>query len=199
MLTELDVVNAQIATMGEAPLTSLTIPHPYVAAGLNYLRKKSRQFQTIGWWFNTATLDITPADDTFVVSDQLPCGILSLRGPYGRALSIRGTQLYDHQERAILEDRVCGVVVVYELPFVDLPPSAQQYAMDLAILAFQKEYDGSDAKTRLCQQDVSQSFVIMNTEHIRTIRANKLRNPGTLATVLATAGLGGRTWGLRTR
>ena len=199
MLTPLDVVNSQLATMGEAPLTTLSVPHPYVAAGLNYLRRKSRQFQSIGWWFNTATVDVVPEAETFSVTDQLPCGILSLRGPYGRALSLRGNTLYDHYENAVLADPVDGVVCVYELDFADLPPSAQQYAADLAVLSFQKEYDGSDAKTRQCQQDVAQSYVIMNTEHVRTIKANKLRNPGTLAKILATAGVGGRSPGLRVR
>lgn len=200
MLTTLDVVNAQLATMGEAPLTSLSIPHPYVAAGLNYLRRHSRQFQTLGWWFNTATVDVTPdAENDYSVEGQLPCGILSIRGPRGRVLSLRGTGMYDHQENAQLQEPVEGVTVVYELPFSDLPPTAQQYAMDRAVLAFQKDYDGSDSKSAACARDVQSSYVLMNTEHIRTIKMNKIRNPGTLEKILAAGGFGGRSWGLRTR
>lgn len=189
MLTELDVVNAQLATMGEAPLNDLTIPHPYVSAGLGYLRKTSRQTQALGWWFNTKLVDLTPdPENAYSVEGQLPCGVLSMRGPYGYAVSMRGTGVYDHVEGQMLEKQLNGVSVTYELPFVDLPPTAQQYVMDKAVLAFQKEFDGSDRKTQLLQNDVNASYVIMNQEHIRTVKANKLRNPNALSALLAIRG-----------
>lgn len=188
MLTTLDVVNAQLATMGEAPLTDLTVPHPYVAAGLNYLRRHSRQFQTLGWWFNTVMLTITPDPSDQTITGQLPCGVLTLRAPAGYSLVMRGEKLYDNLAGDYLSTRVEGVRVTYELPFEDLPPTAQQYAMDKAVLAFQKDYDGSDRKTQLIQQDVNSSYVLMNTEHIRTMKANKLRSEGTLRAILAIRG-----------
>lgn len=188
-LTELDVVNAQIATMGEAPITSLTLPHPYVAAGLNKLRLASRQTQAVGWWFNTGTYTLTPDPEAdYVITGQLPCGVLSIRGPYGEAVSLRGEKLYDHRAQAIRTQRICGVSVTYELPFGELPPSAQQYVMDRAVLAFQSDFDSSDSRTALCKQNVAASYVIMNQEHIRTIKMNKLRNPGTYEAILAARG-----------
>lgn len=189
MLTELDVVNAQLASMGEAPITSLSLPHPYVAAGLNELRKASRQTQAVGWWFNVGSYDLVPDPDAeYVITGQLPCGVLAIRAPYGLAISLRGEKLYDHIAQAIRQKPVYGVRVTYELPFDELPPSVQQYVADKAVLAFQKQYDASDSRTRLCQQDVAASYVIMNQEHIRTIKMNKFRNPTTHEAILATRG-----------
>ena len=199
MLTQLDVVNAQLASMGEAPLTSLAIPHPYVAAGLNALRKASRQTQAVGWWFNVGEYDLVPDPEAeYVITGQLPCGVLAIRAPYGMALSLRGEKLYDHIEQATRTRAVYGVRVTYELPFEELPPTAQQYVCDKAVLDFQKAYDASDSRTRLCQQDVAASYVIMNQEHIRTIKMNKFRNPTTAEAILATRG-GYNMHGLPTR
>lgn len=47
-LTTLDVVNSQLATLGETPLNDLDEDHPFVAAGLLALRTVNSREQTKG-------------------------------------------------------------------------------------------------------------------------------------------------------
>ena len=53
MFTELDVVNACLATLGELPLVELTDEHPMVAAARVNLTEAIVSEMHRQWWFNT--------------------------------------------------------------------------------------------------------------------------------------------------
>lgn len=191
MLTKLDVVNAQLATMGQAPLlTEAAIAtHPLGPTGLLRLRIAQRQFQTEGWWFNTMLLkDLQPAADGEV---ELPCGVLRLKGLGEDAVAIRGDKLYDIREGATRLTVIPRVNAVVELDFLDLPPVPQIHVMNLAVLDFQQDYDSTDSRRAILRDKVAASLVAVNAEHTRTRRANRLRMPSTLAKLHAIA------WGNR--
>lgn len=177
MLTELDVVNEQLATMGEAPITSLNIPHPYVAAGIRELRKANKSVCADGWWFSTERATLTPGvSPTYTVT--FPAGTLSVRGLEGQPVSKRGSTLYDHAENETITVAT-EVELIKEIPFRDLPVFANLYVGALAVLAFQKEFDRDPDRTRDLAATANMRYVQMNAEHIRIMQTNILARPST--------------------
>ena len=92
-ITELDIVNSCLKSMGRSPINSLTGGNPIIASALASLRTAMMEQQGIGWWFNTEflTLDAdtdgfyyVPADTLALVPDANP--------PW---MSTRGSRVYD--------------------------------------------------------------------------------------------------------
>jgi len=93
MFTELDVVNACLATLGELPLVELTDEHPMVAAARNNLTEALVSEMHRQWWFNTDFVTLTATDEGFIYApedavavkvDPLPNLILPGRRLYDR-------------------------------------------------------------------------------------------------------------------
>lgn len=186
MFTKLDVVNDQLATMGEAPITvDLLSSHPYAAIGLRRLAVANRRFQVRGWWFNQIRTDLTPDEDGLV---EFPCGILRMEGPGSEGLVIRGNTLYDVRDGSTRLKTVRGALVVVELDFLDLPPMAQIHVRDRAVYDFQQDYDSTESRRAQTQADAAASFIECSAEHIRAVRANRLLMPSTLSKILAASG-----------
>lgn len=186
MLTKLDVVNDQLATMGEAPITEAGLAvHPLAGVGLRRLAEASTAVQNEGWWFNTLTADLTP-DASGIV--EFPCGVLRVEGRGTDGFAIRGDKLYDFRAEAIRTQQVVGAKVIVELDFLDLPPSAQFHIRDVAVLAFQRDYDSTESRRALWSTAARDSLIRMTAEHTRTVRANRLLMPSTLASILAASG-----------
>lgn len=198
MLTNLDVVNGQLATMGEAPITDAELGvHPMAQTGLLRLRMQSRLFQTRGWWFNTIrnhTFEPGAAPDYEVV---FPCGVLRVEGPGSTGLAIRGNALYDFRNEELRNSPITGVQVVVELAFVDLPPVAQQHVYNLAVLDFQQDFDTTQSRTDRLETNVRNTFLEVNAEHTRSVRANRFLMPETLVAIARQRG--GMSYGIRTR
>ncbi len=175
MLTELDVINSQLATMGQAPLTSLTKPHRLAASGLEKLRRASHSFQTRGWWFNTVDYEVVPDATTGYIT-TLPANVLGLTVPQPLALALRknGTgdvYLYDLEAGAVYK-RTVTVRAHLEIAFADLPPLPQQFLHDLAVWDFQKDFDSDAKRSNELETSAKNSYAAMHAEHIKTLRVN---------------------------
>ncbi len=173
-VTELDVVNACIATLGEAPLVTLEDDHTYKAAAQNYLNKTRLEMLGRGWWFNTEAIYLTPdaiSKYVYIPQDALNVRSLEYRG---YSLAQRGRRIYNTQHNTYeFLDRV-RMVVFRNLPFDDLPHHAQEYVRDRTVLTFQREYDGDGNRTRELAIDAQSSWANLKAEQLRQVKPNLL-------------------------
>jgi len=181
---ELEVVNACLATLGEAPLNTLEDDHSYKAAAQAKLKTANLDVQKQGYWFNTEYLTLLP--DAVSKYVYLPLDVIEARPMQYRGLSIaqRGRRLYNTMSNTYeFDDSVC-VQVVRGLDFADLPYHAAAAVRDEAVLHFQHEFDGDATRYRELFNVRMQSRSQLNAEDVRQRRPNLL-NSNTMRRLLA--------------
>lgn len=175
-LTELDVVNACIATLGEAPLNDLDDDHDLVANARNVFKKQSFQVQSVGWWFNKEWVQLLPDPVTGYV--MIPNDVASLDTQKNPQYSIRGRRLYQNFSGPGVDPFVftqpIQCLFIRNVPFTELPPTAQVYVSARTVLRFQTTFDGDELKTKQLKEEMDEAFFFFNTEHIRNVNANML-------------------------
>ena len=197
MTTILDCVNDMLATMGEAPLNQLDEDHPFVAAGVRYVSSTNKKVQGSGWWFNTETLRLVPDPESGFI--YMPNDILTAEGLRGQdgtpacryTYAMRGRRLYDLTNSTyVITENPVFLKAIREVPFEDLPPTAQDAIAATAVLRFQMNYDGDKGKLEELKTDQNVSWQTLKAEHIRQVRANFLNSPTAAAKIMAVSPLG---------
>jgi len=186
MATKLDVVNACLAIMGEAPLNVLTEDHTFKEAALKYFEDNNRTIQARGWWFNTERLTLTasPVDKRVTLPGDTGAWAANDNTHPRERYVQRGRRLYDmHDGTDLFPDgfRITGTLTRI-IPFEDLPLSVSAYIERKTVLDFQNQYDGDQTKTRNLLIEVyggALNNVMMlglkgqaEAEHIRSVRMN---------------------------
>jgi hypothetical protein len=189
-LTQLDVVNQCLATIGETPLNALNSDHPYVAAALLKMKSTLPQELGKGWWFNTDTVTLTPDPNTKFM--YIPADAINVN-PWDsstNAYVIRGRRLYNRATSSYEFDGPLSVQVVREVPFEDLPMMANLVVAARTVLDFQNDYDGDSEKYNKLGAAYQQVFNTLYADHIRAVKANMLRGTGVMQTLRQIAPLG---------
>lgn len=181
-LSELDVINDMLGSLGEAPLNALDEEHPLVPAGVRMLRVASFREQAKSWWFNQEIITLSPdATSGFVYT---PDDAIRVDPTDGTSFIQRGNKLYrpygDASDRYVFTSKV-ECVLVRLIPFEDLPPSAALLVSTGAQKDFQRAYDADQLKYAQIVQDYRDAFIQCNAEHIRNRGANLLTKPSTAA------------------
>lgn len=164
MLTQLDVINQCLASMALAPISSPEIAsNPYAQSAQARLLQVTTDTLAKGWWFN----------ERLLTTDPLPADLLRVEGNFGRTLSWRGSLgIYDHTRSAYIAApypaKTLGYVMIQ---FPDLPPPLQAYIAALTVVAFQAEFDGSDAKAKQHAGEVARTLNVVQ-EIDRNSRTN---------------------------
>ena len=181
-VTELSVVNACLATLGEAPLGSLLEYHPVMNAAQRYLADALVSEQAKKYWFGyeRATLTFNPDTGEVVLPDNI-IDVFPLEEQY---LVQRGQRLYDAMNGTYDIRRQVLVTLVRQLPLADLPILAQHAVKAKAVLEFQSDYDADPQKTMTLARAYTLAKADLNTEHIRQCKSNLLTRPST-AVVMA--------------
>lgn len=177
-VTELQVVNACLASLGESPLQSLEDYHPYIAAARQILADALQTEQANKWWFGfeRTTLEQDPdTGEVFVPADTIDIRAISST----QNLVQRGRRLYNVYTGTynIGEDVTC--VLVRELPLEDMPLMAQHMVKAAAVLRFQTQYDAEPTKTAQLQQEYLRYRTEVGAEDIRQVDANLLLRTST--------------------
>lgn len=186
LITELEVVNGCLATMGETPLNSLDEDHTYKPAALNFLTDALREMQAApGWWFNTEAVTLDPDAVTHRIT--IPQDTLTHRPiervtpPYG----VRGKYLYDQTKQTLEWDKAITLELVRCLSFDDLPYLAAVLVKYDAITKFQKEFDADGQKLGILATQRKEARMYLVAEDIRNRRSNLLLNPSSQAAMAA--------------
>ncbi|WNV48171.1 tubular tail protein A [Caulobacter phage Quill_5.2] len=178
-LSELDVINDMLATLGESPLNDLSDDHPLVAAGRRTLRVVSTREQAKKWWFNTELLTLTPDPSSKFI--YVPADTISIDTKDIRDYAQRGRRLYNLTTGSYQFTSKVSIRLVREVPFEDLPVCAADFIATSAILSFCSNYDADQAKVRQLKEDKAIAWSTLNAEHIRYKKTNLLQRPSTQA------------------
>lgn len=190
MATTLDVVNDCLATLGEAPLATLTEPHEFKSSAQRILARTSKRIQATGWWCNQEAVTYVPNSVNGQV--QLPGDVLKFqsgvrnrdllqRGVPKPWIVQRGSRLYDTrtQSYVITEDEVIGEIT-RNVPFEDLPPVLNEYIAAEAVVKFQSNFDADNSKRQELEQHWTLARADARAEQIRQVAVNFRNNNSTL-------------------
>lgn len=172
-ITELDIVNACLKSMGEQPLNSITGGSPIVTAAQESLRTAIMAEQAQGWWFNKETVTLVADTDGYFYA---PADTLDLDTDLSPPwLSTRGSRLYDNRSGKYYQGTgTMDVHLIRLVPLDDLPYTAQRLVQTAAVLDFQNSYDADEAKVAKAQEAYAAARVAANAAHIRNVGANML-------------------------
>ncbi len=176
----LEVVNGCLASMGEAPLNSLSDPHAFRGAAISTLDKRDRAIQARGWWFNTEkiTLSPSPVDGRL----YLPGDVIELQSGSGRYVQ-RGRLVYDTSEGTTQFSTSITVSIVRRIPFADIPEIVADYIAAATVVTFQAEFDGDSEKGRLLLAKETAARQAAISADVRNSGANLLANNSRIMTI----------------
>ncbi len=185
MATTLDVVNECLASMGEAPLNTLTEPHAFKSSALQRLSDANRRLQATGWWFNIEALTIKP--DPLYGKLQVPgdclrwqSGVRStdtlIRGKAKPWVVQRGTYLYDTRNQTfVFTEEVTGEIV-REVPFDELPQQMSDYVRAEVVMRFQSGFDADTQRRQELAQALQTARLEVKSENTRQLSVNLIDN-----------------------
>lgn len=182
-MTELDVVNDMLATMGISPLNQLDDNNPDVANCRRIIAAQSEEIQSIQWWFNLEQIDLfadAVSGFIYLPGDAIRCDPV-IREPLLPIVQ-RGQRLYDTDKNTFVFPIGSKVTcwIVRKIPFQDLPPSAQRVIAVASARKFQQSFDADPQKMGRLDQEYGMALTKLRSEHIRNLRPNLLYKNSTL-------------------
>lgn len=178
-LTEIEAVNLMLATIGEAPISSLeNAMHADALMARQTLAMTSREVQAEGWWFNTESgVPFIPDIDGHIAAPE-PLISLDIE-PTERAYSLldvvlRGSRLYDRKNHTYKFTQPFRATIVMMLVFEDLPECVKQYVAVRAARQFQGEAVGSEQLGRFSEINESLARAVIMREQVRNSGHNFL-------------------------
>lgn len=178
-ISELDVVNECIASLGESPLNAIDEDHPLIAPALRALRIANMREQAKGWWFNKELITLYPDPNTGYV--YVPDDTINIdpTNPWTH-LVVRGRRLYDpNRDNGYVINRGVTCTLLRRIPFEDLPPMFAAYISLCTQQDFQKAYDADRLKYEQIVRDKQEAYLVLRAEDIRNVGANLLYRPST--------------------
>ena len=171
--TELEAVNTMLATIGEAPVNSITGTLPLDASlAKTTLSEINREVQSAGWHFNTF-YDYTLSLDT---DSKIPLADNIMRvdsdtnkySPTSYNVVKQGAFLYNKYENTFVFDKNLDAIVVIYLDFTDLPENARRYITVRAARIFQDRSVGAQDQHGFTIRDEAAALSVLKQEEGQT-------------------------------
>lgn len=155
--TELQAVNEILASVGQAPVTTLEQTNPDVAIAYNTLLEVNREVQAEGWTFNKE--ENIPWKLNTDKEIEIPENVLQMDlnnwhlSNRGRDTVRRDGKLYDRFNHTFeFDDDPTYVDVTYILNWLDLPPAIQSYITARAASIVSMRIVGDSTQYQILQQ-----------------------------------------------
>lgn len=177
MSTELEIINAMLASVGSNGVTSTVGRHPGLIKAQPILNRINKTVQNRGHWFNTDIgLKLTPNQDSeFVVPQntlKADCTTKSL--PYVR----RGRRMYDPENQTYkLDETELLIDVVIELDYEFLPHAAWDYIRAKAVLSMLANSEADQLSMQAANNDVKETKLDFERERRNQADTNLRDNP----------------------
>ena len=137
--TELEAVNSMLATIGEAPVNSITGTLPLDASlAKNTLNEINREVQSAGWHFNSRT------KYTLNINQYTPTEFDVIK---------QGSFLFNKVGNTFTFDQALDANVILYLNFTDLPENARRYITLRASRIYQDRTIGGNTLHRYTTVD----------------------------------------------
>lgn len=177
LVSNLSILNACLALMGELPVASLDDDHPYQATVDDLITSKLNEIQLKSWWFNTQvrTIQPDPSGEIHLPSNTVSCTVLK---PYNKNLtqSYGVNKLFDLHELTFNIGVAVEAEVVLILPVEELPPLVQRYLEALVKYNFQLNYVAESAKTLVLANEVQETYNAVYREEFKLCPKNMLNS-----------------------
>ena len=152
---ELPAINQILASVGQAPVTTLDQTNPDVAIAYDTLIQVSREIQSEGWTFNKEQdYPFTPDSNSEILipNNVLQIDISAETGNEEMDVIRRSGKLYDKQEHTytFTEELKCDVVWLFD--WVDLPRPIQDYVTSRAACFTVSRIVGDGQLYQMCMQ-----------------------------------------------
>ena len=182
--TELEAVNSMLATIGEAPVNSITGTLPLDASlAKNTLNEINREVQSAGWHFNmrydyTLSLD---TDNKIPLADNIMRVDLNPNKYSVTEFDIikQGSFLFNKKGNTFTFDQALDAVVTLYLDFTDLPENARRYITLRASRIFQDRTIGGNTLHRYASVDEANALALLKQEETQTANHNIFNNYST--------------------
>lgn len=142
LTSELEAVNAILASVGESPIVALTDTFLDAELARDLLRQTLRATQQRGWHFNTEkSWPLTPDNQGRIF---VPPNLLKYEFE-DRNLTVRGAKLYDLEKHTYtFTEPVTMTEATVLLPFDECPEALRRFAYISAGRRFQDSYQGGE-------------------------------------------------------
>lgn len=200
--TQLEAVNIILATIGEAPVNTLSAPMTSDASlALACLNEHTKAVQTEGYPWNVdtnVTLTCDASGNLFLASNTANVEINRRRypniEPVVRATSSGTQQLYDRRNQtnsfaaygSLVADRI-----TYWLDWTALPEAARRYILIKASRVFADRSVGAETTHQFTEEDERNAKRSMDAVRVDMDSMNILNSPSTLSS-LYRGGMSGR-------
>ncbi len=178
LTTKLDAVNYILATVGEAPVSSLTGTTQDAAIALSRLDEITREGLSRGWYFNTET----DVDLSRNASDEIPLPATALYvdvdpSDYTIEPVERGSKLYDLKNHRYTFEKDLKAIVVYNLDFEECPEVFRNYIKIRSARLFQNQFLGSTSLDRVTRADEQRAWAELLAYEFKSSDVTSLSNP----------------------
>lgn len=172
LVTQLTVVNACLASMGEEPLNSLAEENAFVNSAKFALENANADVQSEGWWFNKEVVELIPDSlGEYPVSADIID--LDIGGTNPKWLAVRQGRLYDTSKgKRLIGTRTYHANITRLLDFEDVPFHGKRLIKASAVILFQQAYDGDAQKIKDAQEEYRLAYILAKSQHIRSVGAN---------------------------
>ena len=171
LVTQLTVVNACLASMGEEPINSLAEENSFVNSAKFALENATVNVESEGWWFNKEQITLLPDTDGLY---RVPADVIDLDINSNPAwLTMRGQKLYSVVDGDYLKGtRSYQANIIRLVTFEDVPFHAKRLIKAAAVLLFQQSYDGDATKIKEAETEYGLAYQLAKSQHIRSVKAN---------------------------
>ena len=153
---ELPAVNEILASVGQAPVTTLDQTNPDVAIAYNTLLQVSREVQAEGWSFNTELhYEMTPDnnDEILIPNNVLQIDLTENASNMEKDAVIRSGKLYDRFNHTYkFTDPTVEVDIIWQFDWVDIPKPIQNFITARAATLVSSRIIGDANQYQILQQ-----------------------------------------------
>lgn len=178
LTSELDAVNTMLACIGEAPISTLSMPGLVEADQAKLtLDEVSRMVQAGDWHFNTEC-EFPLYPDAVTKEIVLPANLLEIdTTDLGRDYVQRGSRLYDRKNHTYAIGEPIKANVKLLLSWDELPQHIRSYLMIRAARVFQARHLGSDSQFKFSEAEEAHALAEAKRADLSTADVNMLNHP----------------------
>lgn len=183
-MTQLDAINKVLRAVGEPPVTSVDSQNPYVLSAKSILEGKSKEIQSVGWWFNTQYgVRLLPDAQGYV---SVPSNTLSIDNHemYG-GVAVRDDHLIDLRNNTNKFTQSVTVDITEEVTYNNLPYVAAEYIAAEAAVEMQRSFEMDDKKLESLMIDAQNKMIEMRKQNMRNQNFNSM-NTGIASRMVST-------------
>ena len=170
-----DAINLALRYIGEAPLPegitieSLDPQHEAVIIS-KILDETVNKISLQGWWFNTEVWTFLP--DSVTNKMQIPDNVLYFKDTGGNNYLLRGSSLYDADNKSYIFTSPVEATVIWGLSFEDLPTSFAFYVAYTAAQETQMLFSSDSTINTDLAKRIQEAFIRLQREHLRYSKHN---------------------------